>query len=91
MVSVGFKALPLRKHKSQYLSHDRLMADDSKYSYSDIGNKRKMGRKGDKKNNGFHGNVSNERSGGALGKPRKFGQDNSESVSQASFVRYVLD
>ncbi|KAL8466440.1 hypothetical protein ACS0TY_035508 [Phlomoides rotata] len=92
MVSIGFKALPLRKHKSHYISKDNLMADDGKYSCDRSGKKRNMGRRGDKKNNGYHGNGSNEnRSGGAVGKPREFAQDNTGSVSQASFVRTQVD
>ncbi|KAK6118730.1 hypothetical protein DH2020_047535 [Rehmannia glutinosa] len=92
MVSIGLKALPLRKHKSHNLSQDSLMADKGKYSYDDeVGKKRKMGRKGSKKHAGFHGDASTENQSGAAGKPRKFAKDKTASVPQASFVRKQVD
>lgn len=94
MVSIGLGALPLRKHKSQNLSQDGLMTDEGRSSYDDVGKKRKMGRKGSKKDSGFHRNDSNNNrfSGapGATGKARNFGHDNTGSASQASFVRFFF-
>lgn len=95
MVSIGLGALPLRKHKSQNLSQDGLMTDEGRSSYDGVGKKRKMGRKGSKKDSGFHRNDSNNNrfSGApsATGKARNFGHDNTGSASQASFVRKQVD
>lgn len=94
MVSIGFKALPSRRHKSHSLSEDTLMTEAGKSSYNEVGKKRKMGRKGSKRNAGFHGDASTEtQSGGGgahatAGKPRKFATDNAASASHASFVRF---
>ncbi|KAI3455681.1 hypothetical protein Pfo_012344 [Paulownia fortunei] len=95
MVSIGLKALPLRKHKSHYLSQDSLMADKGKSSYDEVGKKRKMGRKGSKRHAGFHGDASIQNQSGSLpganGKAQKFAKDKTASVSQASFVRKQVD
>ncbi|KAH6836297.1 pumilio 23 [Perilla frutescens var. hirtella] len=94
MVSIGLGALPLRKHKSHSLSQEGLMSDEGKTSYDDVGKRRKMSRKGSKKDSGFHRNDSNKNhSGGAPGATGKgkYAQDNTGSVSQASFVRKQID
>lgn len=94
MVSIGLRALALRNHKSHNLSQDGLMTDEGKTSYNDVGKGRKMGRKGSKKESGFHRNDSNKNESGgapgASGKARNFSQDKGGSASQASFVRFVF-
>lgn len=92
MVSIGLRALRLRKHKSHSSSQASLMVDEGKASYDDGGKRRKMGRKGSKKDSGFHRNDSNknQNSGapGATGKARGFSHDKGGSASEASFVRF---
>lgn len=92
MVSIGLKALPLRKHKSSNLSQDSSMAGEDKFSHNKGGKNRKMGRKGSKNHTGFRGGVSTEnKSGGVHGgakKFKKFEKDRTTSTSQASFVRF---
>lgn len=82
MVSIGFKALPLRNNKSRNSSQNGLIIDEAQ---------RRMGRKGSKKDSGFHRNDSNKNESGggpgAMGSARKFSQNNGGSESQASFVR----
>ncbi|KAL7100318.1 hypothetical protein ACP275_09G139300 [Erythranthe tilingii] len=91
MVSIGLKGLPSRRHKSHSLSEDRLTPDEGTLSCNNGGRTRKMGRKGSKKNEGFHGDASTENRSGGAGKPRKFETDNAASVSEASFVRKQVD
>ncbi|KAK4427451.1 Pumilio23 [Sesamum alatum] len=88
MVSIGLKALPLRKHKSRNLCEDSLMADEGTSS-NDRVKDRKMGRKGSKKNAGFHGGASTENQSGGVHK--KFAKDKPSSVHQASYVRKQVD
>ncbi|KAL1564755.1 pumilio 23-like isoform X2 [Salvia divinorum] len=95
MVSIGFRALALRNHKSHNSSQNCLIADQGKISFT----RRKMGRKGSKKDIGFHRNDSNmDDSGGApgaTGRARNFSRDKggaaSQAESQASFVRKQVD
>ncbi|XP_042010641.1 pumilio homolog 23-like isoform X1 [Salvia splendens] len=91
MVSVGFKALPLRNNKSHNSSQNGLITDEGKSSFT----QRRMGRKGSKKDSGFHRNDSNKNESGggpgAMGSARKFSQNNGGSESQASFVRKQVD
>ncbi|KAG8380221.1 hypothetical protein BUALT_Bualt07G0170800 [Buddleja alternifolia] len=93
MVSIGLRALPLRKHRSRSLYEDNLMVDEGKSSYDR--KKRTMGRKDRKKSTGHHGDVSIEsQSGdkhGGTGKPRNFAKDKTTSTSEASFVRKQVD
>ncbi|KAG6409244.1 hypothetical protein SASPL_132278 [Salvia splendens] len=91
MVSIGFKALPLRNNKSHNSSQNGLITDEGKTSFT----QRRMGRKGSKKDSGFHRNDSNKNESGGgpgpLGSARKFSQNNGGSESQASFVRKQVD
>ncbi|KAL0354415.1 UNVERIFIED_CONTAM: Pumilio23 [Sesamum radiatum] len=89
MVSIGLKALQLRKHKSRNLSEDSLMADEGMSSTDKVRKHWRMGRKESKKNAGSHGGASTEnQSGGVL---KKYAKDKTSSVSQASYVRKQLD
>ncbi|KAG8364895.1 hypothetical protein BUALT_Bualt18G0046100 [Buddleja alternifolia] len=89
MVSIGLRALPLRKHRSRNLYEDSLMVEKCKSSYDR--KTRTMGRKDRKKSTGHHGDASTEsQSGdkhGGTGKPRNFAKDKTASSSEASFVR----
>ncbi|XP_057794415.1 pumilio homolog 23 isoform X2 [Salvia miltiorrhiza] len=71
------------------------MMGEGKTSYDDVGKRRKMGRKGSKKESGFHRNDSNKNesggASGATGRAQSFSQDKGGSVSQASFVRKQVD
>ncbi|XP_047980682.1 pumilio homolog 23-like isoform X2 [Salvia hispanica] len=91
MVSIGFKALPLRNNKSHNSSQVGLITDEGKTSFT----QRRMGRKGSKKDSGFHRNDSNKNESGggpgAMGSARKFSQNTGGSESQASFVRKQVD
>ncbi|KAG6425141.1 hypothetical protein SASPL_115566 [Salvia splendens] len=95
MVSVGFRALALRNHNSHNSSQNGLITDQGKTSFT----RRKMGRKGSKKDSGFHRNDSNmDESGGGqgvTGRARNFSRDKGGAVShaesQASFVRKQVD
>ncbi|KAL0414990.1 UNVERIFIED_CONTAM: Pumilio23 [Sesamum latifolium] len=89
MVSIGLKALQLRKHKSRNLSEDSLMADEGTSSIDKVRKHRRMGRKGSKKNAGSHGGASTENQSG--GGPKRFSKDKTSSVSQASYVRKQVD
>ncbi|KAL0341784.1 UNVERIFIED_CONTAM: Pumilio23 [Sesamum calycinum] len=90
MVSIGLKALQLRKHKSRNLSEDGLMADKGTSSIGKVRKHRRMGRKGSKKNAGFHGGASTENQSGG-GVPKKFAKDKTSSVHQASYIRKQVD
>ncbi|KAL0441300.1 UNVERIFIED_CONTAM: Pumilio23 [Sesamum radiatum] len=90
MVSIGLKALQLRKHKSRNLSEDGLMADEGTSSIGKVRKHRRMGRKGSKKNAGFHGGASTENQSGG-GVPKKFAKDKTSSVHQASYIRKQVD
>ncbi|KAK4489649.1 hypothetical protein RD792_005461 [Penstemon davidsonii] len=85
MVSVGLKALPLRKHRYPNLAE--VSAGEDKISE----NKRNMGRKDWKKSSGYHGDTSTEHHSGANGKSQNFAMEKAPSSSQTSFVRNQVD
>ena len=88
-MSVGFRALALRNHNSHNSSQNGLITDQGKTSFT----RRKMGRKGSKKDSGFHRNDSNmDESGGATGRARSRDKGGAapHAESQASFVRLLF-
>ncbi|KAL6496900.1 hypothetical protein OROGR_028829 [Orobanche gracilis] len=92
MVSIGLKALPLRKHKlSHNLCQDSLMTGKSESPYDGVGSKRTPGRKGSKKHAGYHGDFSAKNQSCSSRKPQKFAKGRTESVPQASVVRKQVD
>ncbi|CAK9144687.1 unnamed protein product [Ilex paraguariensis] len=94
MVSVGSKALSLRKHKACNLTEDSMMAGEDNSSKWG-GRKRSMSRKGEKKRGSFDGDyATKKRSGGVHDEPvktRKSSNYQGASVPQTSFVRKQVD
>ncbi|KAK2969997.1 hypothetical protein RJ640_008337 [Escallonia rubra] len=94
MVSVGSKALPLRKAKARNLTEDCVMAGED-HLYNQGGRKRSMSRKATKKHGGFDGdNSTGNFSGGGHDKTvrsQKFSKHQEASVPQTSFVRTQAD
>lgn len=94
MVSVGSKALPLRKHKTSNLTEDSFMAGEDN-PYGKHGKKGSMSRKSFKKRPGFDGDHSTENLSGGMpdnsAKSSKVSKHQNVSVPQTSFVRKQVD
>lgn len=94
MVSIGSKALPLRKHKTSNLTEDSFMAGEDN-PYGKHGKKGSMSRKSFKKRPGFDGDHSTENLSGGMpdnsAKSSKVSKHQNISVPQTSFVRKQVD
>lgn len=94
MVSIGSKALPLRKHKTSNLTEDSFMAGEDN-PYGKHGKKGSMSRKSFKKRPGFDGDHSTENLSGGMpdnsAKSSKVSKHQNVSVPQTSFVRKQVD
>ncbi|GMQ07936.1 hypothetical protein CsSME_00051910 [Camellia sinensis var. sinensis] len=94
MVSIGSKALPLRKHKTSNFTEDSFMAGEDN-PYGKHGKKGSMSRKSFKKRPGFDGDHSTENLSGGMpdnsAKSSKVSKHQNISVPQTSFVRKQVD
>ncbi|KAA8541572.1 hypothetical protein F0562_022724 [Nyssa sinensis] len=94
MVSIGSKALPLRKSKTSYLTEASFMAGED-YSYDKRGRKSSMNRKAMKKGTGFNVDHSTESLSHSVPdgtvKAQKFSKHQNALVPQTPFVRKQVD
>ena len=91
MVSVGSKALPLRRRRTCNFVEDSLMGEDNQ-SYIQGKRKKGMNRKASGERHGFDGYNSNKNASGKMSdgsmKARKSSEHQNTSVSQTTHVRY---
>uniref|UniRef100_A0A2N9GA21 PUM-HD domain-containing protein n=1 Tax=Fagus sylvatica TaxID=28930 RepID=A0A2N9GA21_FAGSY len=94
MVSIGSKALPLRRHRTGNFVGDSIMGEDD-LSYKQGKRKKGMNRKGSRDGHGFDGdnskkNASGRRSDGSV-EARNTSMHQNTPVSQTTFVRKQVD
>ncbi|XP_050285105.1 pumilio homolog 23 isoform X2 [Quercus robur] len=94
MVSVGSKALPLRRRRTCNFVQDSSMGED-KQSYKQGKRKKGMNRKASGERHGFDGYNSNKNASGKMSdgsmKARKSSEHQNTSVSQTTHVRKQVD
>lgn len=94
MVSIGSKALPLRRAKACNFTEDCFMAREDN-SHNHHGRKRSMSRKDNNKRKGFNVDKSSRNSSGGVPgetfKAKNFSNNQEAPVPQTSFLRKQVD